>query len=289
MDSISLRACAKINLGLDVVRRRPDGYHDVRMIMQMLSLCDEVSVTKKAESGIRLSCNLAELPCDESNIAWRAAAVLTERFRLQEGVQIDIKKNIPLAAGMAGGSTDCAAVLEGMNEVFGLGLSPSELMEIGVKLGADVPFCLMKGCALSEGIGEILTPLPALPEMPILIAKPPAGVSTKYVYEHLKLDRTLVHPDISGMADALKNGDVEGIVSRLGNVLETVTIPEIPEIAQIKEIMCSEGASGALMSGSGPTVFGLFSEKEKAVRAMNVLRDRYPENIICLTEPDHHK
>ena len=289
MDSICLRASAKINLGLDVVRRRPDGYHDVRMIMQMLSLCDEVMVQRRAEPGIFLSCDLAELPCDESNIAWRAAAALIERFGLQEGVRIEIRKHIPLAAGMAGGSTDCAAVLEGMNEVFGLGLDLPGLMEIGVKLGADVPFCLMKGCALSEGIGEILSPLPALPKMPILIAKPPAGVSTKYVYEHLKLDGALAHPDIDGMAQALKSSDIGGIVSRLGNVLETVTIPEIPEIAQIKEIMCSEGALGALMSGSGPTVFGLFSEKEKAIRAKEALRDRYPEDIICLTEPDHHK
>lgn len=286
MDSIHLRACAKINLGLDVVRRRPDGYHDVRMIMQMLSLCDEVTVKRTAEPGIRLNCDLAELPCDASNIAWRAAAAVMERFGLQEGVLIDIRKHIPLAAGMAGGSTDCAAVLEGMNEVFGLGLDLPGLMEIGVKLGADVPFCLMKGCALSEGIGEILTPVPGLPQMPILIAKPPAGVSTKYVYEHLKLDDSLEHPDIDGMARALQSGDLGGVVSRLGNVLETVTIPEIPQIAQMKAIMRSEGALGALMSGSGPTVFGLFSEREKAQRAMTVLQDRYPENIICLTEPD---
>ena len=286
MDSIHLRACAKINLGLDVVRRRPDGYHDVRMIMQMLSLCDEVTVKRTSEPGIHLNCDLAELPCDESNIAWRAAAAIMERFGLREGVQIEIRKHIPLAAGMAGGSTDCAAVLEGMNEVFGLGLDLAGLMEIGVKLGADVPFCLMKGCALSEGIGEILTPVPGLPQMPVLITKPPAGVSTKYVYEHLKLDGVL-HPDIDGMAQALQSGDIDGVVSRLGNVLETVTIPEIPEIAQIKEIMCSEGALGALMSGSGPTVFGLFSEHEKAQKAMMVLQDRYPANIVCLTEPDY--
>ena len=169
MDSIHLRACAKINLGLDVVRRRPDGYHDVRMIMQMLSLCDEVTVKRTSEPGIHLNCDLAELPCDESNIAWRAAAAIMDRFGLREGVQIEIHKHIPLAAGMAGGSTDCAAVLEGMNEVFGLGLDLAGLMEIGVKLGADVPFCLMKGCALSEGIGEILTPVPGLPQMPVLI------------------------------------------------------------------------------------------------------------------------
>lgn len=289
MDSICLRACAKINLGLDVVRRRPDGYHDVRMIMQMLGLCDELIITKTSEPGIHLTCNLAELPCDESNIAWRAAAVLMDRFSLQEGVQIEIKKHIPMAAGMAGGSTDCAAVLEGMNELFGLGLDLSGLMEIGVALGADVPFCLMKGCALSEGIGEILTPLPGLPKMPVLIAKPPAGVSTKYVYEHLRLDSGLKHPDIDGMAQALKSGDVGGIVSRLGNVLETVTVTEIPQIDEIKRIMCSEGALGALMSGSGPTVFGLFSEQETAERAMKVLGDRYPDHIICLTEPDQNE
>ena len=289
MDSISLRACAKINLGLDVVRRRPDGYHDVRMIMQTLGLCDEVTVMKVSEPGIHLSCDLPELPCDESNIAWRAAAALMSRFDLQEGVRIEIKKHIPLAAGMAGGSTDCAAVLEGMNELFGLGLDLRGLMEIGVTLGADVPFCLMKGCAISEGIGEILTPIPGLPKMPVLIAKPPAGVSTKYVYEHLKLDSALIHPDIDGMAEALRCGEIGGVVSRLGNVLETVTVSEIPQIEDIKDIMCSEGAMGALMSGSGPTVFGLFSDEESAKRAKKVLQDRYPEDIVCLTEPEHNE
>jgi 4-diphosphocytidyl-2-C-methyl-D-erythritol kinase len=287
MDSISLRACAKINLGLDVVRRRPDGYHDVRMIMQMLDLCDQVVVTRKKGPGISLYCDLPELPCDESNIAWRAAKLMTDRFGLEDGVTIRIEKHIPLAAGMAGGSTDCAAVLEGMNEVFDLGLDLEELMKIGVKLGADVPFCLMKGTALSEGIGEILSPLPGMPDIPVLIAKPPAGVSTKYVYEHLRLDESTDHPDIDGMAQALVNQDVSGIIARLGNVLESVTIPAVPEVAQIKEVMCGEGALGALMSGSGPTVFGLFEKTEQAARAMGALKDRFPDAVICLTKPDN--
>ena len=287
MDSICLRACAKINLGMDVVRRRPDGYHDVRMIMQMLDLCDKVVVTRKKEPGISLYCDLPDLPCDESNIAWRAASLMTDRFSLGEGVSIRIEKHIPLAAGMAGGSTDCAAVLEGMNEVFNLGLNLTELMKIGVRLGADVPFCLMKGTALSEGIGEILSPLPGMPEMPVLIAKPPAGVSTKYVYEHLRLDDSLAHPDIDGMIQALASRDAAGIADRLGNVLESVTIPVVPEVALIKEVMCGEGALGALMSGSGPTVFGLFRETEQAAKAMGILRDRFPDAVICLTKPEN--
>ena len=285
MESLRLRACAKVNLAIDVVRRRPDGYHDVRMIMQMLDLCDFVTLRRMEEAGIRLSCDHPDLPCDDGNIAYRAAALMMERFDLQGGVRIEIEKHIPLAAGMAGGSTDCAAVLQGMNALFQLGLDLKQLMDIGVTLGADVPFCLMQGTALSEGIGEILSPLPSMPDLPVLIAKPPIGVSTKYVYEHLRLDEQIIHPDIDGMVRALQDGDLAGITERLGNVLETVTIPEHPEIAEIKKIMEDHGAAGALMSGSGPTVFGIFTGKEEAEKAMEDILNKGIAQDVCITRP----
>ncbi len=285
MDRIELKAMAKINLGLDVVRRRPDGYHEVKMVMQMLHLHDEVVVAKRAEPGIHLTTNLDFLPVDDGNIAYRAAKVLMDAHGINEGVEIRIEKTIPVAAGMAGGSTNCAAVLHGVNQIFELGLTLDELMAVGVKLGADVPYCLMQHTALSEGIGEILTPVPSLPACKVLIAKPEVGVSTKEVYQNLKLDTLEKHPDIDGIVTALKDGDLYGVTDRLENVLETVTVKMHPVINEIKQLMLAEGAVNALMSGSGPTVFGIFDDDAKAEKAYNAMKASGLAKDVHLTTP----
>ena len=230
---------------------------------------------ERMESGIRVTANLPYVPDGEGNLAYRAAKLLMEEFGITEGISIEIKKMIPVAAGMAGGSTDAAAVLVGVNRMFGLGLTKKELMERGVRLGADVPYCILRGTALSEGIGEILTELPAPPPCTLVIAKPPVSVSTKEVYGRLDLKalRPEDHPDIDGMAEAIRTGDLAGITSRLGNVLELVTEPAHPEITRIKGLLLENGADGALMSGSGPTVFGMFKDRRKAERACALLRE----------------
>ena len=273
-DHLELKAYGKINLGLDVVRKREDGYHEVRMIMQTVNLYDKITMDKTSEPGIRTETNLPYVPDGEGNLAYRAAKLLLDEFDIQEGVTIRIKKCIPVAAGMAGGSTDAAAVLVGINRMFGLGLSKRELMKRGVKLGADIPYCIMRGTALSEGIGEILTELPPPPQCHIVLAKPQVSVSTKAVYGKLRANELTPeqHPDIDGMRDAIENGNLDGVIERLGNVLELVTIPDHPEIGTIKEIMMAEGAAGALMSGSGPTVFGIFKDADSAKRAYDALK-----------------
>lgn len=289
MDTIRLKARAKINLGLDVVRRREDGYHEVKMVMQMLRLYDQIDIEKTQESGILVRSNLSFLPTDERNIAYKAAKVMIDRFGLEQGVIIRIEKHIPVAAGMAGGSTDCAAVLYGMNKLFGLRLNQKKLREIGVKLGADVPYCLMRQTALSEGIGEILTPISPLQDCPILIAKPSISVSTRHVYEHLKLDEQTMHPDIDGIVTALADGDLYGVTDRMANVLETVTVPEHPVIDEIKKQMMASGAVNALMSGSGPTVFGIFDDEEKAKKACEDMKASGLARQIYLTRPFNQK
>lgn len=289
MDTIRLKARAKINLGLDVVRRREDGYHEVKMVVQMLRLYDQIDIEKTQESGILVRSNLSFLPTDERNIAYKAAKVMIDQFGLEQGVIIRIEKHIPVAAGMAGGSTDCAAVLYGMNKLFGLRLNQKKLRELGVKLGADVPYCLMRQTALSEGIGEILTPISPLQDCPILIAKPSVSVSTRHVYEHLKLDEQTMHPDIDGIVTALADGDLYGVTDRMANVLETVTVPEHPVIDEIKKQMMASGAVNALMSGSGPTVFGIFDDEEKAKKACEDMKASGLARQIYLTRPFNQK
>ena len=289
MDTIRLKARAKINLGLDVVRRREDGYHEVKMVMQMLRLYDQIDIEKTQESGIFVRSNLSFLPTDERNIAYKAAKVMIDQFGLEQGVIIRIEKHIPVAAGMAGGSTECAAVLYGMNKLFGLRLNQKKLRELGVKLGADVPYCLMRQTALSEGIGEILTPISPLQDCPILIAKPSVSVSTRHVYEHLKLDEQTMHPDIDGIVTALADGDLYGVTDRMANVLETVTVPEHPVIDEIKKQMMASGAVNALMSGSGPTVFGIFDDEEKAKKACEDMKASGLARQIYLTRPFNQK
>lgn len=282
MDTIKLRAYAKINLGLDVVRRREDGYHEVRMIMQTISLHDRLSIRACKEDGISIKTNLSYLLTNENNLVYKAALLLKEEFGIEQGLSIHLDKHIPVAAGMAGGSTDAAAALVGLNQLFQLGLTKEELMKRGVRLGADIPYCILGGTALSEGIGEVLTPLPKLPECFVLIAKPPMHVSTKFVYENLKLDTLPSHPDIDGMAEAIQKGQLAGVISRMENVLESVTIPEYPVIGQLKDIMKNAGAKNALMSGSGPTVFGIFTEEAAAKNALKLCRKQNPSNVVFL-------
>ena len=255
MDGIKLKALAKINLGLDVVRRREDGYHEVRMVMQTIHLYDQLLIQKSDTPGIQIHSNLSFLPVNENNLVYKAGKLLMDEFDIHTGVSVELNKRIPVAAGMAGGSTDAAAMLYGMNQLFGLKLKRKDLMERGVQIGADVPYCIMRGTALAEGIGEKLSSLPPMVKCPVLIAKPAVSVSTKFVYQNLKLDEQTPHPDI----DALS--------ADMGNVLETVTIPNYPIIAQIKEQMLKSGAKASMMSGSGPTVFGLFADEETAQRA----------------------
>lgn len=259
---LQLKAYAKINLGLDVVCKREDGYHEVRMIMQTVKLFDKLTFRLLEEDVIRIKTNLGFLPVDENNLVYQAVKILKDIYHVEKGMEIDLFKCIPVAAGMAGGSTDCAAALVGASRVFGLHLNRQELMELGVKLGADVPYCILRGTALSEGIGEVLTPLPPIPDCHILIAKPSISVSTKFVYKHLDVGGLTRHPDIDGMVAAIKEGSLKGITERMDNVLESVTVPEYPVIQKIKACMNENGAENSLMSGSGPTVFGIFKEKK---------------------------
>ena len=272
MREIKLKARAKINLGLDVVRKREDGYHEVRMIMQMINLYDKITLRQRTEPGITVSTNLSYLPVNEDNLVYRAAKLLMDEFQVSGGLEIVLQKYIPVAAGMAGGSSDAAAVMVGVNRMFHLGLSKKQLMERGVKIGADVPFCIMRGTALAEGIGEKLTTLPAMPHCSLVIAKPKVHVSTKFVYGNLKADEITEHPDIDGQVQALRDNDLEQIVAKMGNVLETVTIPAYPVIEKIKQTMIRHGAMGAMMSGSGPTVCGVFEREEQAKEVCRLLK-----------------
>lgn len=283
MDDISLKALAKINLGLDVVRRREDGYHEVRMIMQTIHLYDRLRISKTKNKGIEIHSNLSYLPVNENNLVYKAGQLLMDEFDIKEGVRVDLLKRIPVAAGMAGGSTDAAAMLYGMNQLYGLKLSRSALMERGVKIGADVPYCLMRGTALAEGIGEELTQLPPMIKCPILIAKPQISVSTKFVYQNLKLDENTVHPDIDALIWDIKKKDLQAVAGDLGNVLESVTIPSYPIIADIKAKMMESGAMNALMSGSGPTVFGIFADENQAKRAYEKMKDSGLARQVYLT------
>lgn len=271
MEKIERKAYGKINLGLDVIRRRPDGYHDVKMIMQMVSVYDTLTFEKSTCSEIKIVADNAELPLDEGNLIYKAAKLILEKQNSRQGLLITLQKRIPIAAGMAGGSTDAAATLLGLNELLEANLSMEELLEMGVRIGADVPYCIVQGTALSEGIGEVLTPLPAPPACALLIGKPDILVSTKYVYENLHVDTLKRHPDIDGMRRAIEEQSLQGITSRMENVLETVTVKRYPVIGQIKELMLREGADNALMSGSGPTVFGIFASVEQAERAKEAL------------------
>jgi 4-diphosphocytidyl-2-C-methyl-D-erythritol kinase len=275
--SIKKRAYAKVNLALDILGRRENGYHDVKMVMQNLDIYDELEFELEAVQGdeysIIIEADNPEIPTDGRNLIYKAAKLLFEEFNIRKKLTVKLIKNIPVEAGMAGGSTDAAATLHAVNELAGLGLTTEQLMSYGVKLGADVPFCVLGRTALSEGIGELLTEIPSLPECVVAVAKPPFGVSTKQVYtEFDSISQVDVfHPDVDGMVAALKAGDddtVKKVAGLMGNVLESVTIPMHPEIARIKQIMTEKGAINAMMSGSGPTVFGIYERKAAAEAAI---------------------
>lgn len=284
MDSTWINAPAKINLGLDVLRRRNDGYHEVKMIMQSIRLFDRLTLTKSNVPGIHLKTNLKFLPVNEDNLVYKSARLLLDEFHISDGVDIQLDKRIPVAAGMAGGSTDAASCMLALNKLFDLGLTNQELMNRGVTLGADIPYCIMKGTALSEGIGEILSPLPKAPDCHVLIAKPSFHVSTKFVYTNLKLDSDTKHPDIDRMIDCIRQDDLQGLCRNMENILETVTIPAHPEIAHIKQTMLDHGALGSLMSGSGPTVFGIFDDPERAMAAKEVCRQLPYHCFVFVTD-----
>ena len=268
MDKLEYKARAKVNLGLDVCGRLPNGYHKVKMIMQTIDLYDELEFNKRKDPDIILSADSKDPLGDiGNNLIFRAAKLMKEYYSIKEGIEIHLKKHIPVAAGMAGGSTDAAATMLAMNELFELGQTREQLMEKALCLGADIPFCIQGGTALAEGIGEKLTKLPAPPEASILVAKPPIMVSTK------EADELSSHPDIDGMIEALKQGSLQGITDRMDNVLENVTVGQFPVIAQIKDFMKEHGAMNALMSGSGPTVFGIYKEEQEALAAEKALRE----------------
>lgn len=283
MNRMELKALGKINLGLDVLGKRPNGYHDVRMVMQTVYLYDRIVLEKINEPQIMLESNLFYLPNNENNLAYRAAQLLMDEFAIESGMKIRLEKHIPVAAGMAGGSTDAAAVLFGINRMFQLGLTQEQLMERGVKLGADVPYCIMRGTALAEGIGEDLTQLPSMPRCYVLLAKPQISVSTKKVYEELDSHEITDHPDIDGIIEGLKEKDLNKITGCMGNVLENVTIAEYPIVGKIKEMMNQEGALGAMMSGSGPTVFGIFDDKIKGRKAAQKIKAKGLAKQVYLT------
>lgn len=288
MNRLELNAYAKVNLGLDVLRRREDGYHELRMIMQTVDLYDTLTLEKTEESGISMTCNVEGLPCDERNLVYKSAKLMFDTYGLPGGIRMHLEKRIPMAAGMAGGSTDAAAVFNGINELYELGASKERLCELGVKIGADVPYCIVGGTALSEGIGEVLTQLPNVPDCIVLIAKPDFDVSTKYVYENLHANSLTYHPDIDAQVAAIRAGDLAGVVKVMDNVLETVTEKKYTEITTIKKVMEEHGAMRAMMSGSGPTVFGLYEDAQKAEEAAEAIREAGLANqvfVSCFYHP----
>lgn len=272
MVRIVLEPFAKVNLGLDIVGRRDDGYHEVKMIMQSVDLKDCMTLTVTDEDIVAIMTDSKDIPADDSNIVIKAIKLLKQEYGIKKGISVELKKNIPIAGGMAGGSADAAAALRGMNELFNLKLDDKKLCELGVKLGADVPYCIMGGTMLSEGIGEVLTPLKSAPDCYVAIVKPAFSVSTKKVYEaydSLSGDR-IIHPDIDGLIDAINEGDLYKMCTCMGNSLESVTEKDHPYITEIKRILEEKGAVKAMMSGSGPTVFAIFDDKDKANSAISV-------------------
>ena len=287
MDKIELKAYGKINIGLDVIRKREDGYHDLDMIMQTVGVYDDVIISREDGTQtyeIEVSTDADILPNDKGNLAFMAAKVLMEAYDIKSKVKIHINKRIPIAGGMAGGSADCAAVLRGVNKLFQLGLTDEQLQEYGVKLGADVPYCIVGGTKRAQGIGEILTDLPTQPKCYVIIAKPDAFVSTKFVYSHIRPAQIENHPDIDGIIESIKAGDLYGMCEKIANVMEDVTIPEYPIIQKVKDILKSNGAVNALMSGSGPTVFGIYDDEEKAKQSMDALSGKEFVSQLYLTK-----
>ena len=271
--SYTICAPAKINIGLDVLRRLPSGYHELKMIMQTIDLQDVLEVEVTDADDNELICNDSSLPSDDNNLVMKVIRLMQKNYGIEKSLKVKLTKNIPVAAGMAGGSTDAAAMFLAVNDIFELNISKEKLMEMAVELGADIPYCIMQGTALSEGIGEVLTKLPNFDGVTVLIAKPPIEVSTGFVYGNLKLTEDVSHPDIDAVMAAMQDRNYGLMAEYIGNILETVTIPAYPVIEEIKQCMKDNGAFISLMSGSGPTVFGLFEDDETAALAKKACED----------------
>ena len=283
MNSIILKARAKINLTLGVTGKRDNGYHELEMIMQTINLHDTIYIRKATVPGIKLSINYSWLPKDERNIAYKAAKLFLDEMNINEGLSMEIFKRIPVCAGLAGGSADAAAVLIGLNRIFNTHLSKEKLMEMGLKLGADVPFCIARGTMLATGIGEILTPLVSMKQTYVVIVKPPINISTPTVYGNLDINNIKTIPDSQKVIKALEEGNVSEIAANMKNTLEDVTIKLHPEIGKIKELFIDYGALGSMMSGSGSAVFGLFETKNKAEEVARKLKLEHNMREVFVT------
>jgi 4-diphosphocytidyl-2-C-methyl-D-erythritol kinase len=276
------KAYAKINISLDVVGKREDGYHLLKMIMQTIDLYDLITINRSKE-GINITTNKPFVPTDERNLAYKAAKLFKERFNINEGVDINIRKNIPVAAGMAGGSTDAAAVLNAMKSIFNVASSDQELLELGLKIGADVPFCMVGGTALCEGIGEKITPLASFKDNILVVVKPPFGVSTKEVFQNLDISKVYRHPNTELLVENIENRDLKAVCENMKNVLENVTLRKHAILRDIKNEMLRQGAAGTLMTGSGPTVFGFFEDMLRAQYCYDKFKSKYNEVFITRT------
>lgn len=282
MEGIRIPCPAKINLSLDVVGKRTDGYHLLRMLMQSVALYDYVTV-EKIQEGIELTCSRKDIACDKSNTAYKMACLILDKFNLCCGVKIHIEKHIPVGAGLAGGSTDAAGVIKAMNKLFNLNMSIQEMLELGLKVGADVPYCIMGGTALAEGIGERLTPLRPLKQTWCVIAKPDISISTKEAYGALRMDEITRHPATEQLIGYINAGEIKKLASGMVNVLEDACISRYPEIYEIRKLMQQLGAMGSMMTGSGSAVFGLFQSRNDAERCSNVLKSRLKEVFLVET------
>ena len=279
---MKIKAYGKVNISLDVVGKREDGYHLLSMIMQNIDLYDEIEVEKQ-ECGIILECNKSYVPVDNRNLAYKAAEIFKERYDIVDGVKINIEKNIPVSAGLAGGSTDAAAVLKVMNKLFNVNATEEELMELGLKLGADIPYCIHGGTALCEGIGEIITPIKPFRDKIVVLVKPAFGVSTKEVYKNFNLEKVKQHPKTAEIINAIENDDLNFVASNMKNLLENVTLRKHKILIKIKEEMNACGAINSMMSGSGPTVFAFFDDMLKAQRCFDKMKKKYSDVFITRT------
>lgn len=279
---MKIRAYAKVNISLDVVGKREDGYHLLKMIMQNIDLYDEIIVEKQS-SDITIECNKNYVPIDSRNLAYKAAMVFKERYNISEGVKIKIFKNIPVSAGLAGGSTDAAAVLKVMNKLFEVNAPKEELMELGLKLGADIPYCIQGGTALCEGVGEIITPLKPFKDKIIVLVKPSFGVSTKEVYKNFELEKVKKHPETEALINAMAEDDLRYVAYNMRNLLENVTLKKHKVLINLKEEMNKYGAINSMMSGSGPTVFAFFDDMLKAQKCFEKMKEKYNEVFLTRT------
>lgn len=279
---MKMKAYAKVNISLDIVGKREDGYHLLRMIMQNIDLYDDITVEKQRE-GITIECNKNYVPTDSRNLAYKAAMLFKKKYDITDGVKIKIAKNIPVSAGLAGGSTDAATVLKIMNKLFEVNASNEELKEIGLKLGADIPYCIEGGTALCEGIGEKITPLKSFKDKIIVLVKPYFGVSTKEVYKNFDMDKVNKHPDTEELIKAIENDDLRYVAYNMRNLLENVTLKKHKILINLKEEMNKYGSIGTMMSGSGPTVFAFFDDMLKAQRCFEKMKEKYSEVFITRT------